>query len=198
MRQTDSIRRMVDEFARFARLPEPDLKPMNLAEAVDEAVLLQRAARRDIDYRVSADADAAILGDAGLIAQLLTNVLQNAADAIDGRVALGSQDGGWTPVISVHLEQAGESHSLTVLDNGKGFPSEERERLTEPYRTTREQGTGLGLAIVKKLVEQHGGQLRLGDAAGVDGLDGARVDMRFPALRAVPSGETVVADAMEK
>ena len=82
--------------------------------------------------------------------------------------------------IAVTLEEGARTLRLTVEDNGVGLPREGRDRLTDPYVTTRAKGTGLGLAIVKKIVEQHGGKLVLGDASGADGMDGARITVRLP------------------
>jgi two-component system nitrogen regulation sensor histidine kinase NtrY len=133
--------------------------------------------------------------DRGLIGQVLTNLLQNAADAIDARAERAERDGAAPPPrrIAVTVEEGARTMRLTVEDNGIGLPRENRDRLTDPYVTTRAKGTGLGLAIVKKIVEQHGGKLVLGDAGGVDGMDGARITVRLPkvagrAAAAAPGG----------
>ncbi|MEL6997927.1 MAG: PAS domain-containing sensor histidine kinase [Pseudomonadota bacterium] len=182
-RQTGDIRRMVDEFSRFARMPEPTLTEQDLCKLLRDAVLLQSEARTDIDYRVDVPKDGAtIQADRGLINQVLVNLLQNAADAIDGRVErAGAAD---VPrIVSATIEAGARTWRLHVTDSGIGLPEEDRDRLTDPYVTTRAKGTGLGLAIVKKIVEQHGGELILGNApesAGEEDLDGARVTIRLP------------------
>jgi two-component system nitrogen regulation sensor histidine kinase NtrY len=179
-RQASEIRRMVDEFSKFARMPEPVPAPHDLAALVREAVVLQQAARGSVDYALSLpDRPLPAVVDRGLIGQVLTNLLQNATDAIDARA---ERDGEAAPPgrIAVTLEEGARTLRLTVEDNGVGLPPENRERLTDPYVTTRAKGTGLGLAIVKKIVEQHSGKLVLGDAGGIDGMDGARVTVRLP------------------
>ncbi len=149
-----------------------------------EAVVLQQGARTDIAYALSLpDRPVEACVDRGLIGQVLTNLLQNAADAVDARaerprrtMARRRRRGA----SRVTLEEGARTLRLTVEDNGIGLPREGRDRLTDPYVTTRAKGTGLGLAIVKKIVEQHGGKLVLGDASGADGMDGARVSVRLP------------------
>ena len=179
-RQAADIRRMVDEFSKFARMPEPTIDLHDLAALVREAVLLQKEANSQIEYALSLP-DRAVEAsfDRGLVGQVLTNLLQNAADSLDARA---DRDGDRAPPgrIVVTLEEGARSLRLTIEDNGVGLPREGRERLTDPYVTTRAKGTGLGLAIVKKIVEQHGGKLQLGDAGGADGLDGARISVRLP------------------
>jgi two-component system nitrogen regulation sensor histidine kinase NtrY len=179
-RQAADIRRMVDEFSKFARMPEPTIDLHDLAALVREAVLLQKEANSQIEYALSLPERAVEASfDRGLMGQVLTNLLQNAADSLDARA---DRDGDRAPPgrIVVTLEEGARSLRLTIEDNGVGLPREGRERLTDPYVTTRAKGTGLGLAIVKKIVEQHGGKLLLGDAGGADGLDGARISVRLP------------------
>ncbi len=179
-RQAAEIRRMVDEFSRFARMPEPALAPEDLAEILRDAVMLQREGRTDIDYALTLpEGPAPLLCDRGLVMQCLTNLMQNAADAIDAR---REREGEGAPVgrVAVGLQAGGRSWRITVTDSGIGLPVESRDRLTEPYVTTRKTGTGLGLAIVTKILEQHGGEMTLGDADGTEGCDGARVLIRLP------------------
>ena len=190
-RQAGDIRRMVDEFSKFARMPEPKLESHDLSSLVSEAVLLQREARSDIAYAWSDAGPAPVTVDRGLIGQVLTNLLQNAADAIDSR---RERDGDAAPPgrIAIHAEEGARNWRLAIADNGIGLPTENRDRLTDPYVTHRAKGTGLGLAIVKKIVEQHGGEVQLGDAVGIDGLDGALITIRLPksASRTAPDNET--------
>ncbi|MEM1383341.1 MAG: PAS domain-containing sensor histidine kinase [Pseudomonadota bacterium] len=178
-RQAAEIRRMVDEFSHFARMPEPQMGDADLGVLMREGVLLQCEARQDIAYETEIPArPIPFVGDAGLLGQCLTNLLQNAADAIDARQ---ERDGEDAPPgrIRVELSIGPRLYRVAITDNGIGLPSEARDRLTDPYVTTRKKGTGLGLAIVKKIVEQHGGELALGDAGGDFGLDGAQVSLRF-------------------
>ena len=189
-RQAAEIRRMVDEFSKFARMPEPLPAPHDLAALVRQAVALQQGARGDIAYGLSLpDRPLPAFVDGGLIGQVLTNLLQNAADAVDARA---ERDGDRAPPrqIAVTLEEGARTLRLTVEDNGVGLPREGRDRLTDPYVTTRAKGTGLGLAIVKKIVEQHGGKLVLGDAGGTNGMDGARVAVRLPKVAARAAAQT--------
>jgi two-component system nitrogen regulation sensor histidine kinase NtrY len=183
-RQTDGIRRMVDEFSRFARMPEPVTAEEDLGSLLREAVLLQQEGRGDLIYEIELpDQPVTVNCDRGLIGQCLTNLLQNAADAIDGRREQpGESDGGAAPPgrIRVSLTVGRRFIGAVITDNGAGLPKEGRDRLTDPYVTNRKKGTGLGLAIVTKIVEQHGGELTLGDAPETSGLDGAQVTLRLP------------------
>ena len=178
-RQAADIRRMVDEFSRFARMPEPQLGEDDLGDIIRDAVMLQSEGRGEIAYETDLPEGAVpIICDRGLIAQSLTNLMQNAADAIEARRAA---DPAAPPGrIRVALARGGRSYKVSVSDNGVGLPRESRDRLTDPYVTTRQSGTGLGLAIVRKIVEQHDGELWLADADGAEGLDGAAVGIRLP------------------
>nr|WP_234455052.1 PAS domain-containing sensor histidine kinase [Thermohalobaculum xanthum] len=179
-RQAGDIRRMVDEFSRFARMPEPVAREEDLSALVREAVLLQSEGQAEIDYALDLPEHAVtVMADRGLLNQCLTNLLQNAADAIEGR---RERDGENAPPgrISVCLREGERSLHVVIVDNGIGLPAEGRDRLTDPYVTNRKKGTGLGLAIVKKIVEQHGGELVLGDAPAASGLDGAQVVLKLP------------------
>ena len=177
-RQAGDIRRMVDEFAKFARMPEPEAKGEDLREILRDVVVLQQSARADIAYEIDLpETPALCLCDRGLIGQALTNLLQNAADAIDSRREAEPEAEGR---IRIQIERGGRSWRITVTDTGIGLPAEGRERLTDPYVTTRAKGTGLGLAIVRKIAEQHGGDLTLGDAPDGSGLAGAEAVLRLP------------------
>ena len=177
VRQVGDIRQMVDEFSAFARMPAPVMRNEDLAALARQAILLQRMANPDIAYEpVKLDEPVRIECDSRQIGQAITNLLKNAAEAIRGREAKAASDGRcghiWTRVA-----REGERVLLIVEDDGPGLPPEDRDRLTEPYVTTREKGTGLGLAIVRKIMEDHGGELILGDRA--DG--GARIGLAFTA-----------------
>jgi two-component system nitrogen regulation sensor histidine kinase NtrY len=174
VRQVGDIRRLVDEFSSFARMPQPTFAEEDLRELCQQALFLQRDAHPDIFYE-SHLADHAVLVncDRQQIGQALTNLLQNAADAIAGRRV---RDGNDIPArIRIRIEADDDTQAVHIEDTGLGLPKEDRDRLTEPYVTKRDAGTGLGLAIVKKVMEDHGGELRLED--GPDG--GARVSLIF-------------------
>jgi two-component system, NtrC family, nitrogen regulation sensor histidine kinase NtrY len=176
VRQVGDIGRMVDEFSAFARMPTAVMKGENMAELCQHALYLQKNARGDVDFKLEMPAGHMIWPcDSRQVGQALTNLLQNALDAIDGRDA---QDGVELPRGRIDMTVARDVRGMTiaVADNGKGLPQDDRERLTEPYVTTRTKGTGLGLAIVKKIMEDHGGEVRLADNPG----GGAIVTLDFP------------------
>jgi two-component system nitrogen regulation sensor histidine kinase NtrY len=176
VRQVGDIGRMVDEFSSFARMPRATIKPEVLQPICEEAVFLQRQNRSSTKVELEAPEAPVILPcDARQLRQAVTNLLKNAADAIDGRPEPVS---GELPPgrIRLTLTVADGETRIAVADNGKGLPVEGRERLTEPYVTTRTKGTGLGLAIVKKIAEDHGGRLILADNDG----GGAKVTVVLP------------------
>jgi two-component system nitrogen regulation sensor histidine kinase NtrY len=187
VRQVEDIGRMVDEFSSFARMPRPDLKTENLSTLVQQAVFLERNRIAGIDFEVVLPPEAVRLRcDSRQISQALTNILKNAAEAIVGREAEAEEalPPGKVKVVVRRETADGEANRIvvTVEDNGKGLPDEDRDRLTEPYVTTRTKGTGLGLAIVKKIMEDHNADLVLED--GDNG--GARVTLIFyPMVRSV-------------
>jgi two-component system nitrogen regulation sensor histidine kinase NtrY len=165
VRQVGDIGRMVDEFSAFARMPTPVMQHENIVELCRQSLFLQQSAHPQITYHVNLPQTSLLLAcDATLVGRALTNLLQNAADAIDGR--LSDQPSGPAGEIWLTLGfEKGEAFIL-IEDNGRGLPKVERYRLTEPYVTTRAKGTGLGLAIVKKIMEDHGGNLILDDRPG--------------------------------
>jgi two-component system, NtrC family, nitrogen regulation sensor histidine kinase NtrY len=183
VRQVTDIGRMVDEFSSFARMPAPVMRRENLTDLARQAVFLQRQAHSGVKYAIDAPEGPVIaLCDGRQIGQALTNLLQNAADAIEGRAAeQGGSLGGAGGHVWLRITPRDGEVTLDVADDGKGLPPD-RERLTEPYVTTRAKGTGLGLAIVKKIMEDHGGQLTLADRPG----GGAIVSLTF-AVGAVES-----------
>jgi two-component system nitrogen regulation sensor histidine kinase NtrY len=164
IRHVEDIGRMVDEFSAFARMPTPVIKEHELRELCRQTAFMQSTGRTDIAYEQDLPAEKCVAAcDARQIAQALTNLLKNAAEAIDGRRETDPETPGH---IWLSLAKEGGDIMLSVADNGKGLPVEERNRLTEPYVTTRSKGTGLGLAIVKKIMEDHKGALRLEDRPG--------------------------------
>ena len=184
IRQTNDLRRIVDEFSKFARMPEPDRKAEDLVDLLRSAVLLQEAGQPTVrfvvdfpDQALPADLDATMIG------QALTNLIKNAGEAIEALIDSGAPD-GHAPEIRVTCTRDGDKGEIRIMDNGLGLP-EDRARLFEPYVTTRDKGTGLGLPIVKKIIEEHGGSLILDDAPPFDGAThfGAMAVIRLP-LRA--------------
>ncbi|MGV6848271.1 MAG: ATP-binding protein [Marinibacterium sp.] len=182
VRQTGDLRRIVDEFSKFARMPEPDRKCGDLVQTLRDVVLLQQSGQPDV--RISADLpDSAVEADfdATMISQALTNLIKNAGEAIATYRTSGAAADGFQPEIRVGLALDDGFVRITIADNGIGLP-EDRARLFEPYVTTRDEGTGLGLPIVKKIIEDHGGTLTLQDAPSFDGSDhvGAMAVIRLP------------------
>jgi two-component system nitrogen regulation sensor histidine kinase NtrY len=161
IRQVGDIGRMVDEFSSFARMPEAKLEKGNLTESIRQAVFLESVRLPEVTINMELP-DAPIIAwfDNRLISQVLTNLIKNAVEAIEGAGLEGIKN----PVITVEAGPEGDMVRLSISDNGKGWPKENRHRLLEPYVTTREKGTGLGLAIVAKIIEQHGGKVDLIDA----------------------------------
>ena len=161
IRQVEDIGRMVDEFSAFARMPKPDMKMIDLREALREASFLVEVSRADIAFERefgSRAAEGHVRQPAD--GQAFGNIIKNAAEAIEAV----ERETGRTGVIRIMARAENGKIRVDVIDNGKGLPRENRQRLLEPYMTTREKGTGLGLAIVKKIVEDHGGGLELHDA----------------------------------
>ena len=179
MRQVEDIKRMVDEFSRFARTPKPVMAPDDVADAVRQAVFLMRVGNADIDINVDIIGEPlAARFDRRLISQALTNIIKNATEGI---AAVPPAELG-RGRIDVTTAREGDSIVIDVVDNGIGLPKENRSRLLEPYVTTREKGTGLGLAIVGKILEEHGGGIELRDASEhTPGRRGAWVRLSFAA-----------------
>ena len=163
VRQTEDLRRIVDEFSRFARMPEPVRRETNLTEIVSDAVLLQRNGQPGVRIR-SRLPDLAVIAeiDPSMIGQALTNLIKNAGEATETLRENGAP-GGYRPEVRISLEATETEAVIRIADNGVGLP-EDRARLFEPYVTTREKGTGLGLSIVRKIITEHGGSLELRDA----------------------------------
>jgi two-component system, NtrC family, nitrogen regulation sensor histidine kinase NtrY len=179
VRQVGDIGRMVDEFSGFARMPAPTFKPLDLREPLREAIFLIEVSRPEIKFeRQIADQPIAGNYDHRMLGQAFGNLIKNAAEAIESRLAENPSDPGH---VVIRAQISGTGITVDVMDNGKGLPRENRHRLLEPYMTTREKGTGLGLAIVKKIVEDHHGTLMLMDADETFyGGRGALFRMVFP------------------
>ena len=179
VRQVDDIRRMVDEFSHFARMPKPVISAEDVADTIRQAVFLMRVGNSevDIDTEIAEDPMPARF-DRRLISQALTNLIKNATEAIAAEPPADLGKGS----IRIFAKREAGDIVIDVVDNGTGLPKEHRSRLLEPYVTTREKGTGLGLAIVGRIVEDHGGSIELHDASGkIPGQRGAWVRVRFAA-----------------
>ena len=181
VRQTGDLRRIVDEFSRFARMPEPDRREEDLVRLVRDAVILQESGQPGV--RITADLPEGSLPvevDATMIGQALTNLIKNAGEAIESLQEQGAPE-GHAPEVRIGLTATAQMAEIRIADNGTGLPAD-RARLFEPYVTTRAKGTGLGLPIVKKIIEEHGGTLVLTDAEPFGGTDrpGALAIIRLP------------------
>jgi two-component system nitrogen regulation sensor histidine kinase NtrY len=178
VRQVGNIGRMVDEFSAFARMPAPKFAPHDAADLLRQAVFAQRVADPSVVITFQPPlTPTPLVCDGRIIGQALANVLKNAGEAIAAR---GPELGGAPGLITIALTAAVDRVDIAIEDNGVGLPAQDRDRLTEPYVTTREKGTGLGLAIVKRILEDHGGGLFLTDA---DPGPGARVVLSFRRAR---------------
>jgi two-component system nitrogen regulation sensor histidine kinase NtrY len=177
VRQVDDIRRMVDEFSRFARMPKPVMEGEDVADTVRQVVFLMRVGHSELDIEtVIKDEPLRAQFDRRLISQALTNIIKNATEAIEA-VPPETLGKGRIEVIAA---REGEDIVIDVIDNGVGLPKVSRSRLLEPYVTTREKGTGLGLAIVGRVLEDHGGGIELHDASEIrPGARGAWMRLRF-------------------
>ncbi len=181
IRQTNDLRRIVDEFSRFARMPEPERRPADVARILRDAALLQENALPGLRLELEIPArEVCAEVDETMISQALINLIKNAVEAIETRIENGVLD-DFVPEIRIALEEEGEALLIRICDNGTGLPPD-RARLFEPYVTTREKGTGLGLPIVRKIIEEHGGTLALTDAQpfGDDDHAGACAEIRLP------------------
>lgn len=158
-RHAADIGRMVEEFVAFARMPGAMMRDADMVQLCKRVVFSEQVAHPTITYRLNAEVDKIILNcDERQISQVLTNVIKNAAEAIEG-IQVDSVNHAGKIEISIKLE--GEYIRIFVADNGPGFPPDKIDSMLEPYVTTRSKGTGLGLAIVKKIVEEHKGTLTL-------------------------------------
>jgi two-component system, NtrC family, nitrogen regulation sensor histidine kinase NtrY len=193
VRQVDDIKRMVDEFSQFARMPKPVIGAEDVADVVRQAVFLQRVGNADIDIDVEfAEDPMPARFDRRLISQAVTNIIKNATEAI-AAVPAGQIEKGR---ILVAASRDGSDIHIDVIDNGIGLPKENRNRLLEPYVTTREKGTGLGLAIVGRILEEHGGKIELRDAAErIPGQRGAWMRLQFAAAPIANQQEQKIAAA---
>ena len=175
-RQVADIGRMVEEFSGFARMPKPTFGAFNLVDMVQSVAFAQRMATPAINVTVDPPANPVqMLGDERMLAQAVTNLVKNASEAVERQIEEGGAKAG---AVTIDIYEDDDEVQVTVRDNGPGFPVQDRDRLLEPYVTTRKNGVGLGLAIVARIVEDHGGRIWLGDNDLAP--NGARVDIRMP------------------
>ena len=174
VRQVGGLRKMVDEFSSFARLPKPVFRDEDALDLVRQAVFLHEVAHSGIAFSVASSEliNREVRCDRHQFGQAMTNVLKNAVEAVEARAI--EAKGAYAGEIAVTMRDAGDAIVVTIEDNGIGLPAD-RERITEPYVTTREKGTGLGLAIVNKIVDEHGGDMSFASAPS----GGTRVTLRF-------------------
>ena len=177
IRQVDDIGRLVNEFSSFARMPAPVMGQLDLVEIISSQIALLKPGHRDIRFNLDTKDkdDAMMVGDDGLLRQAITNLFQNAIDAMNEADIDDKK-------INIELLQTEHHILVKISDNGPGLPKDNIDTLTQPYITHREKGTGLGLAIVAKIIEDHSGVLALGNAGDDDALNGAVIELQFPIL----------------
>jgi len=189
VRQVDDIKRMVDEFSSFARMPKARPEPEDLCECVRQVAFLMRVGNVHVDIEEDLpQAPLVVQYDRRLLSQALQNIVKNAIEGIAARdEAVRAEAASEKGLVKIQLTRREGMAQVDVIDNGKGFPAAHRQRLLEPYMTTRAEGTGLGLPIVAKIVEDHGGRLELLDAPSGQG---ACVRILIPVA---PEGERPIA-----
>ena len=184
VRQTNDLRRIVDEFSKFARMPEPERRETDLTALLRASIMLQENGQPSVRFIRSLPGAEVLLDiDGTMIGQALTNLMKNAGEAIETLQEKGAPD-GFVPEIRVDFLAGEDEVTIRIADNGTGLPPD-RARLFEPYVTTREKGTGLGLPIVKKIIEEHGGTLTLQDAPVFEGNHhaGAMAEITLPRIQ---------------
>jgi len=194
VRQVGDITRLIDEFSAFARMPAPKFAEQDAAELIRAAVFAQSVASPDIEVTLEEPVpEVRLIADERMLAQALTNILKNAAEAVGAR--RGGKPAKSQPKgrIRARLVSDDAGVAFEVEDNGVGLPAKDRDRLTEPYVTTREKGTGLGLAIVKRILEDHGGELELTDAR--EGVGALAILRLPPTARAKPTPKSATVTA---
>ena len=200
VRQVGDIGRMVDEFSSFARMPAATLEQGDLSDTIRQAVFLESVRMPEVTIEMElSEKPISAWFDKRLISQCLTNLIKNAVESIEGAGLEAIKN----PLIVASAVLEDDFVRVSVTDNGKGWPKDNRQRLLEPYMTTREKGTGLGLAIVAKIIEQHGGEVELIDAEpDASGRVGAcftftlplsRQETGTPSAAAAGGGETAAA-----
>ena len=182
IRQTNDLRRIVDEFSKFARMPEPIKRSVNITKLLKDVILLFEISSPAIKIKLNnPDGDINVNVDETMINQAFTNLIKNAGEAIESKAKLNSTN-KFDPEIRIFIKKNVNNLEIIIEDNGIGLPTQERSRLFEPYVTNRENGTGLGLSIVKKIIEEHNGSLELLDASPFSNNEdfGAKMRIIFP------------------
>lgn len=182
LRQVGSLEQMVNEFSSFARMPTPEFEVVNMSALMEQILFEEGVAFPDVSFKlddVTQDQALRVLADERLLTQALANIYKNAAESIGRRTDETGLDEPDGEILTQVTAQAGHLH-ISISDNGVGWPFPDRERVLEPYVTTRDTGTGLGLAIVKRIAEDHGGHLVLGERP--DGKSGAYLEMILPVI----------------
>ena len=186
IRQVGDLRRMVDEFSSFARMPKPLFREESIVDIVRQAVFLHEIAHPEVAFSQDVPRNLPpLVCDRRQLGQALSNIVKNAVEAVEQK--FGEGDEGGAVFLSVFEEKG--CITIQVDDNGIGLPAE-RERLTEPYMTTRDSGAGLGLAIVKKIIEEHFGTISLANRAE----GGSRVCITLDPAPLAALKETVTGD----
>ena len=182
IRQTNDLRRIVDEFSKFARMPEPIKRSVNITKLLKDVILLFEISSPAIKIKLkNPHGDINVNVDETMINQAFTNLIKNAGEAIESKAKLNSTK-KFDPEIRIFIKKNVNNLEIIIEDNGIGLPTQERSRLFEPYVTNRENGTGLGLSIVKKIIEEHNGSLELLDASPFSNNEdfGAKMRIIFP------------------
>ena len=182
IRQTNDLRRIVDEFSKFARMPEPIKRSVNITKLLKDVILLFEISSAAIKIKLkNPHGDINVNVDETMINQAFTNLIKNAGEAIESKAKLNSKN-KFDPEIRIFIKKNVNNLEIIIEDNGIGLPTQERSRLFEPYVTNRENGTGLGLSIVKKIIEEHNGSLELLDASPFSNNEdfGAKMRIIFP------------------
>jgi two-component system nitrogen regulation sensor histidine kinase NtrY len=174
VRQVGGLRKMVDEFSSFARLPKPVFRTEDALDLVRQSLFLQEVGHQGVNYALVTESEGPIRiqCDRHQFGQAITNILKNAYEATEVKAHNAEPD--YRGKIVVTVEEDEDSLHVAIEDNGIGLP-QDRDRILEPYVTNREKGTGLGLAIVNKIVEEHGGEMTFSSLES----GGTRVSMRF-------------------
>ncbi len=178
LEEVERLCRIVDEFSQFARLPRPQLRPVNLSQLAGQLLSLYAEPRNGVEMRSDVSPDVWVLGDGDQLTQVLLNLLKNAEEAVAG--------GGW---IELRIKRVGPQVVLEIADSGPGIAREHRARVFEPYFTTKQGGSGLGLAIAQRICQEHGGRLQLSSEPGAGAVFTLSLPAAPPAFRAATAGE---------
>jgi len=179
IRQVGSLEQMVNEFSAFARMPAPNFEATDIGKLIENVLFAQGVAFPEIKFKLINESKATLIAmcDERLITQALTNIYKNAGESITRRLDNSGADDS-DGVIETQISDTDDYINLTITDNGMGWPFPDKERLLEPYVTTRDSGTGLGLAIVMRIADDHGGTLKLHDRS--DAKPGAIINIKLP------------------